>query len=361
MRTNYINKLIPLMKENQLDAILVSPSEELLFFTGHTPVMCKRFQGLFIKSDGDYFYVCNLLYMGEVERNYPDIRAYGWFDGDEMAVSVSEALAKEGLHGKRIGVNWATPAFNILDIASATGITFVNAMPLMEEIRVIKTEDEIEKLRAVAAINDEVFSEVIQFIKPGLKEIEIKNFLFSEMGKRGGVQHWAIVARGPNSSYPHYGGSDGVVEEKDVILLDFGCTYNGLRSDMSRMVFVGGITEKQKEIYNICREATEVGQAACFEGAFIPDIDKAARDVIEAAGYGEYFRHRVGHGIGYMIHEEPYIKGSNKRKLEKGMCFSIEPGINLPGEFGMRIENILAITDKGVEVLNKSTHDIVIV
>ena len=361
MRTTYLNKLISLIKENNLDAILVSPSEELLFFTGHSPSPCKRFQGLFIKNDGDYFYVCNLLYMGEVKKNYPEMRAYGWFDGDEMASTVSEALATEGLHGKRIGVNWATPAFNMLDIAAATGITFVNAMPLMEEIRIIKTDKEIECLRAVAALTDEVFSEVIKFIKPGLKEIEIKSFLFSEMEKRGGTNPWAIVARGPNSSYPHYGGSAGVVEKKDVVLLDFGCVYNGLRSDMSRMVFVGGITEKQKEVYNICRKATEAGQDACFEGAFIPDIDKAAREVIEDAGYGEYFRHRVGHGIGYMIHEEPYIKGSNKRKLKKGMCFSIEPGINLPGEFGMRIENILAITEQGAEVLNKSTHEIVVV
>jgi len=361
MRTKFVDKLVAFMREKGLDAVLVCPSEELTFFTGHTPMMCKRFQGLFFKSDGDYFYVCNLLYMGEIEKNYPTIRAYGWFDGEDMATVVGNILHKEGLSGKTIGVNWATPAASILDIASTSGITFVNAMPLLEEIRIIKTDEEIGNLRLVAAIADEVFSEVIKFIRPGNNEIEIKNFLFSEMEKRGGSQPWALVARGPNSSYPHYGNSDGIVEEQDIVLLDFGCVYNNMRSDISRTVFVGGITDKQREVYNICRRATEVGQAACFAGAYIPDIDKAARDIIIQAGYGDYYQYRVGHGIGYMMHESPYIKASEKRNLEKGMCFSIEPGINLPGEFGMRIENIVAITENGTEILNKSTHEIVIV
>ena len=361
MRKDFVEKLVSLMKENGLDAVLVCPSEELKFLTGHTLMMCKRFQGLFIKSDGDCFYLCNLLYMGEIRNMLPDVRAFGWFDGEDMAESVGKILASEGLSGKTIGVNWAAPAFSVLDIAAATGIKFVNAMHILEEMRIIKTNEELENLRIVASMTDNTFSEVIKFIKPGVKEAEIKSFLFSEMERRGGSEPWALVACGPNSSYPHYGGTDGIVETQDIVLLDFGCVYNDMRSDMSRMVFVGGITDQQREVYEVCRKATEAGQAACFEGAFIPDIDKAARDIIAEAGYNEYFQYRVGHGIGYMIHEAPYIKASYPRKLEKGMCFSIEPGVNLPGKFGMRIENIIAITDNGTEVLNKSTHEIVIV
>jgi Xaa-Pro dipeptidase len=127
------------------------------------------------------------------------------------------------------------------------------------------------------------------------------------------------------------------------------------------MVFVGGISDEYRKIYEICRKATEAGQAAAFEGAFIPDVDKAAREIIDNAGYKEYFIYRVGHGIGYMGHEAPDIKASNPRKLEKGMCFSIEPGINIPGKIGMRVENIVAITDNGTEVLNKATHDLIII
>ena len=361
MKKVFTDKLVKVMNENELDAILVSPSEELKFLAGFSPKPCLRFQGLFIKSDGNCFYLCNLLYEGEIISCLPGVKVYTWFDGDNMAEKISEILKSEGLTGKKIGVNSSTLAFSLLDIAEASSIKFVNAKPLMEEIRIIKTEAEIANLRAAAAINDEVFTEVIKFIRPGMKEAEIKSFLFSEMEKRGGVNTWAIVATGANSSFPHYGGDDGIVAEQDVLLLDFGCVYNNMCSDMSRTVFVGGITDEQKKVFEICRKATEAAQAACFEGAYIPDIDKAARDVITEAGYGKYFVNRVGHGIGYMIHEAPDIKASNPRKLEKGMCFSIEPGINLTGKFGMRIENIVAITSTGAEALNKSTHEIVVI
>jgi len=240
-------------------------------------------------------------------------------------------------------------------------ITFVNAKPLLEEVRIIKSDEDIENLRISASITDKVYSDVIRFIKPGMQEEQVWEFLTTEMAKHGGAKPWAIVATGPNSSFPHYLGKDRIIEPQDVVLLDFGCTYNDMCSDMSRTVFVGGVTDEQRKVYEVCRKSTEAGQAACFEGAFIPDIDRASRDIIDEAGYNEFFINRLGHGIGYMVHEAPDIKVSNPRKLEKGMCFSIEPGINLPGKFGMRIENIVAITENGTEILNKSTHDLIII
>jgi Xaa-Pro dipeptidase len=361
MRKTFIDKLVSLMNADRLDAILVCPSEELKFLTGFTPMMCERFQGLFIKNNGDVFYVCNLLYAGEIDHAIKGLRAYSWFDGDVMTDVVYEILEKEGLIGKTVGVNSSAPAFNVLDIAARANITFVNAKPLLEEMRIIKTATELDDLRTSASIADKVFEDVIKFIKPGMKEEEIRTFLHSEMVKHGGTNPESLVATGPNSSYGHYLGGDRVIESQDIVLLDYGCAYNGMCSDISRMIFVGGITEEQRKIYDICRQATEAGEAACFEGAFIPDIDKAARDVIDKAGYKEYFDHRLGHGIGYMIHEAPDIKASNPRKLEKGMAFSIEPGINIPGKIGMRVEDIVAITDNGTEILNKATHELIIV
>jgi len=324
-------------------------------------MMCERFQGLFIKNDGSFFYVCNKLYTGEIKHAVNDITIYDWFDGDFMPDAVFAILEKQGLSGKTIGVNSTAPAFSVLDIAAKANITFVNAKPLLEEMRIVKTADELDNLRAAAAIADKTFSEAIKFIKAGMKEAEVKEFLFAAMIKHGGTKPWALVATGPNSSYGHYMGSDRVIEPVDVVLLDFGCSYNNMCSDMSRMVFVGGISDENKKIYEICRKATEDAEAAAVEGAFIPEIDKTARDIIDNAGYKEYFVHRVGHGIGYMGHEAPDIKASNPRKLEKGMCFSIEPGINISGKVGMRVEDIVAITENGTEILNKSTHDLIIV
>ena len=361
MKKIFLDKLVSLMNANKLDAILVCPSEELGFLAGFTPMMCERFQGLFIKSSGDYFYVCNLLYVGELQHTFKDMRIHSWFDGEFMSDVVYRILEKEGLAGKTIGVNSTAPAFNTLDIAAKANITFVNAKPLLEETRIIKTEEELSNLRFSASIVDKVFEEVIKFIKPGMKEEDIRTFLFSEMTKLGGAETSGIVATGPNSSYGHYRGGDRVIEQQDIVLLDYGCTYNGMWSDMSRMIFVGGISDENRKIYDICRKATEAAEAVCSEGAFIPDIDKAARDIIDTAGYKEYFDHRLGHGIGYMIHEGPDIKASNPRKLEKGMAFSIEPGINIPGKVGMRVEDIVAITGNGTEILNKAPHDLIII
>ena len=361
MKISSVNKLVSQMKKDGFDAVLICPSEELKYFTGNTLMMCKRFQGLVIKSDSSAFYICNTLYKGEVEKNLSGIKLYTWFDSEDMPDSVGKILIGEGLHGKKVGVNSAAPAYWILDITRTAGITFVNAMPTFEEMRVIKTDEELVNLQKAADISDAVFDKVVRYIRHGLKEADIRNFLLTEMEKLGGTGAWAIVACKPNCSYPHYSGTDGVVCTQDVVLLDFGCIYNDMRSDMSRMVFVGGISDKEREVYEICRKATKAGQDACFEGAYIPNIDAAARNIISDAGYGDYFEYRVGHGIGYMIHEEPYIKVSNTRYLEKGMVFSIEPGINIPGEFGMRVENIVAITSNGTEILNKSSDEIIIV
>ena len=361
MKKNFIDKLVSLMNSGGMDAILVCPSEEMKFLLGFSPGMCERFQGLFIKKDGNIFYICNLLYAGELLNALGDMKLYDWFDGDVMPEAVFKILQKEGLLGKTIGVNSTAPAFSLLDIALKTNIKLVNAKPLLEEMRIIKSDEELDNLKRSASIADITFGEVIKFIKPGMKEADIKDFLFSTMLKNGGSNPTGIVASGPNSSYGHYRGGDRVIGAQDVVLLDFGCTYGGMYSDISRMVFVGGITDEHRKIYDICRKSTEAGEAACFEGAFIPDIDKAARDIIDSAGYKKYFDHRLGHGIGYMLHEAPDIKASNARKLEKGMCFSIEPGINIPGKIGMRVEDIVAITGNGAEILNKSTHELIIV
>ena len=361
MRKEFINKLVTLMNKDGLDAVLVCPSEEMKFLIGYSPMMCERFQGLFINSDGSVFYLCNLLYTSELKSVLADLRIVSWFDGDFMADAVYKLLDGEGLIGKKIGVNSTAPAFCILDIAEKTGITFVNARPLLEEMRIIKSEDELESLRISASITDKTFTEALKAIKPGMKEADIKNFLLAELVRQGGENPWAIVATGPNSSFPHYLGDSRVVESQDVVLLDFGCTYKEMYSDMSRVIFVGGVTDEQRKVFEICRKSTEAGEAACFEGAFIPDIDKASREVIEEAGYSENFFNRLGHGVGYMVHEAPDIKVSNPRKLEKGMVFSIEPGINIEGKFGMRVEDIVAITENGTEILNKTTHDLVVI
>ena len=356
-----IEKLGEHIKKANLGGMLICPSEELLYLTGSTPKMCKRFQGLFLCADGRMFYVCNILYGGEIENNYKgNIKVFTWIDGEPMTEIVRDALSEFGLLGQTLGTNYSAQAFNVLDIARDCNVKFINGLEVLEEARIIKTAAEVEDLRRAAGIADNAFTQVLGFIKPGLKEEDIFLFLCKSMQEAGGINPWAIVASGPNSSYPHYSGLDRLIEKKDLMILDFGCTVNGMCSDMSRTVFVGGISDEEKKIYSIVKEAYEAAATIAVNGAFIPDIDKAARDIIAQAGYGKCFVNRVGHGIGYMIHEGPYIRKDNKRKLEPGMAFSIEPGIYLAGHLGMRIENIILTTETGNEILNKSNKEIII-
>ena len=363
MRTEYISKLITMLKDTPFDAVMICPGEEMKFFCGFSPMMCERFQGLFVTENGNVFYICNLLYGDQIrEELHHEVPVYTWFDGETMTDVVGTILKEQGLENAVIGVNSTAQAFNVLEIMDKVPVTFKNAKPLMEEIRIRKTVEEQENLRKSAAIADTVFSEVLEFIKPGMKEGEIMDFLLNGMLSKGATFAEAIVASGPNSSYPHYEGRERVIEKKDVMILDFGCAYNEMMSDMSRTVFVGGMSEEETKLYDLVERANAASEAKAVLGAFIPEIDKAARDVLAEEGYAETLVNRVGHGIGYSVHEGPDIKQSNPRHLEKGMAFSIEPGIYLSGKIGMRLEDIVMINEEGeTEILNKSTREPMIV
>ena len=361
MRKKYIDKLVRCIGEAGLDAVMVCPGEELQFLLGFSPMLCERFQGLFVKKNGEMFYICNLLYQEELEKKFLEAPVYSWFDGEVMTGVVEEVLKEQGLLGKRIGVNSDAQAFNVLEIMDRVDVTFCNAKPLLEEMRIQKDEEELEALRKSASIVDQVFEEVQAVIRPGITEKEVQNFLLRRMCRLGGQSPECIVGVGANSSYPHYCDCRGVIQEQDVVLLDYGCTWQGLYSDMSRTVFVGGATEKQRECYELVKRSNEAAEAMVKEGAWIPDIDRKAREVLDEKGYAKTLINRLGHGIGYTIHEAPDIKQSNRRTLEKGMAFSIEPGIYLGGEFGIRIEDIVIVNEKGeAEVLNKASKEFMI-
>jgi len=252
---------------------------------------------------------------------------------------------------------------SILDIKNRINVNFVNGRPILEELRIIKSDEELENLRKAAAIADRVFEEILGYIKPGLQEKDIKEKiqeLFIKNGAEGNSFN-PIVASGPNSSKPHYNQYSRYIQEKDIIILDFGCKYKGLCSDMSRTVFVGGVTDEERKVYDIVYKAQDEGEKAVKEGVTAESVDAVSRNIIKEAGYGDYFLNRLGHGIGFSVHEAPDIKGGNKRVLEKGMAFSIEPGIYLPGRFGIRIENIMIIGKDGPEAINKANKEIVVV
>lgn len=360
----FFNKLLSVMKKDNVTAMLIAPSSDLEFLMGFSPHMDERFQGLFVLNDGRYFYVVPKLNREEIANVLgEESPIYAWDDGEGFLCKVKEGFNDFDLVNKTIGVNASTKAVSILDIKNALDVNFINGNEILEEIRIIKDEQEIEYLKKAAKLADEVFIDIVKFIRPGIQERDIKNKieeLFMEKGADG-LSFNPIVASGPNSSKPHYNEDSRYIQEKDVIILDFGCKYKGLCSDMSRTVFVGGVSDEEREIYDIVYRSNEAGEKYAKEGVAAESVDKVSRDVIKNAGYGDYFLNRLGHGIGYSVHEAPDIKGSNNRILEKGMAFSIEPGIYIPGKFGMRIEDIVVIGKDGPEIINKSSKELIIV
>jgi Xaa-Pro dipeptidase len=361
MNKEYMEKLVNSIKESSVDAMFIAPSEELMFLADFSPHICERIQGLFVKEDGDYFYFCNALTRDEVEENLPKEKIFSWYDNKGFLGKLEETLKEKGLLGKSIGVNSTARAFNILEVMENLDVKFTNGKSILEDMRIIKTKEEVDHLKSAAERTDRVIEKAIKFIKPGMTEGDIVEKVKELFLEEDMVCEFAIVSCGPNTALPHYSGTKGLVQEKDVVLLDIGGKYKGLTSDMTRTVFVGGVTEEEEAVYNLVLEANIKGESRAQKGTKAKEVDAAARSVIEEAGYGEYFTTRVGHGIGYSVHEAPYITGFSELELDNGMAFSVEPGIYMKNKFGVRIEDIIIIEDGEPTAINKFTRELIVV
>lgn len=356
-----IAKLGQQLKADGVSALMVAPSPDMMFLVGNSPYLCERFQALFVKDDGTLFYVCNALSVDETTEFMEGARIYGWPDGANFGLTVKQAFEDHGLVGKKIAINSGVRAFNLIQIMECVDFTPVNGKSYLEQTRIIKTPEELENLRKSALLIDKVFEEVIKLIRPGMTERDVKNEIARICKELGGKDcSGGIVAINANAAMPHYSGDSAVIGEHAVVVMDMGCTVGGMNSDTTRTVFVGKATEREKYLYNLVLQANLAGEEAAVNGAYIPDVDAAARKVIEAAGFGKEFNHRLGHGIGYAGHEAPYIQAGNDLYLAPGMAFSCEPGIYIKDEIGIRIEDVVIINEHGErEVLNKSSKELI--
>ncbi|WP_096816808.1 M24 family metallopeptidase [Lactococcus fujiensis] len=232
------------------------------------------------------------------------------------------------------------------------------------ELRQYKDENEIRKIRKAATIADEAFQAVLKFIEPGREEIEVANYLDFKMRELGasGVSFETIVASGKRSSLPHGVASHKVIEFGDPVTIDFGCFYNHYASDMTRTIFVGKADSKMSEIYQTVKEANHSLIEQAQKGLSFAQFDKIPRDVIEKAGYGQFFTHGIGHGLGLEVHEIPYFNQKMTNQfLEVGMVVTDEPGIYIPDFGGVRIEDDLLITETGCEVLTNAPKELIVI
>ncbi len=351
-----INVITDLMKERNMDVLILGTSSDLEYLTGLSSMVCERFKALFILKEKGCFFICPQLYYEETRQELgEDADILVWKDSEGFLKAIEEANKRYGLEGAAIGINDAIRGIDMLAIKDKLEVSFVDGSSLMEEVRQIKDPEEAALLKKSAEIADEVAQEIMTYIKPGLSEGDIAKKIKALLIEKGAeeIAFEPIVASGPNSSMPHYNGYDRIIQQQDIIVLDFGGRYRGYCSDMSRTVFVGEPTDKQKRVYEIVLQANIAAEELVQEGVKASEVDKRARSIIKEAGYGAYFLNRTGHGIGIAIHEAPYIKENNDTFLQNGMAFSIEPGIYLAGEFGIRIEDIVLVENGKGSILNK--------
>lgn len=341
-----------------LDGLLVTPGPDLEYLVGYPAMPLERLTMLGLVPGREPFLVVPLLERpAALATPARDLEVLGWTDGEDPYRLV---LERTGSGRFAIGDRaWTTHALALQRAGIGELVASGEALPLL---RAVKDPEELAALRAAGAGADAAFAEIVGVRFAGRTERDVAADLARLLVDNGHTSvDFTIVGSGPNSASPHHEPSERVIRDGDAVVLDFGGVAQGYCSDITRTVFVGAPTPRMREIYDIVREAQQAAFAAVRPGATAQDVDRAARAVIVAAGYGERFIHRTGHGIGREVHEPPYIIEGNATVLVEGMTFSDEPGIYLDGDFGVRIEDQVAVTATGAERLNEATRDPVIV
>ena len=355
------------------EAVLVAVGPDLRYLTGYEAMPLERLTMLVVAPDPERI----ALVVPRLEEPAarvgcrPDVRIVTWEERDDPHGLVAGLVSGRSVRGGplRLAVSDQLTAMHLLRLQRALpGATFESATLVLRELRMVKDADEIALLRAAAHAADRVVGQIAAGRLVGRTEADVAREVRERLIAEGHDEaHFAIVGSGPNSASPHHEASDRVIEAGEPIVLDIGGTIGGYSSDTTRTLWVTGgdpakaPDEEFRHLFGILRSAQEHATRAVRPGVACEAIDAAARDVIDAEGYGQAFFHRTGHGIGLEGHEEPYIIAGNREGLAPGMAFSIEPGIYLGGRYGARIEDIVVCGPDGPDVLNESSRELYVV
>lgn len=350
-----LENIIENMKKQNVNQMIVTSPSSIFYITGKWFHCGERMIALLIKTNGEM-----KLFLNELFPISGDIGVDVIYhkDTDNPIDSLIEYLDKD----ETLGIDKTWPSHFLINLMEKGGASkYVNGSPIIDRTRMIKDEKEKALMRNASKINDEAMGKIISYINSNVTEKEAAariSEIYLELGAEGD-SFPAIVGYGANGADPHHECDNSLPKEGDTVILDMGCIKDDYCSDMTRTVFIGEPTEEGKKVYNTVLEANLAGIAAVKPGARFCDVDNAAREVIEKAGYGQYFTHRTGHSIGIEVHDFGDVSGTNTDVLKPGMIFSVEPGIYLSGNLGVRIEDLVMVTEDGCEVLNSYTKDII--
>jgi Xaa-Pro dipeptidase len=351
-----------LLAREGLDAIFLAPSSDLLYVSGVALHADGRPKGVLLTREGRKFLLCPALYNEDAAPLRGRMPVEEWPLEAGPAGAFARLVERAGLErGARVAFTKSLEASSMLDMTENLSIRPVGGAGLLHALRSRKSAEEMDLVRLASRRCDEMMEALSKYIRPGATERDIRNFIMNFHEDRGGRPRVPMVASGANSDKPHYfGGNNRPVGEQDIIMIDSGGWYDNYSHDCTRTFFVGGATEEQRHVYDIVLKAQLAAVEKTAPGAIPAEIDAAARDTIAGVGYGEYFPHRLGHWIGLDGQEPGYIAKENREPLKEGHCFTIEPGIYLPGKFGVRIEDVVMITAEGREVVNRFPKDLII-
>ncbi|MFE9426522.1 aminopeptidase P family protein [Kitasatospora sp. NPDC006697] len=345
-----------------LAGLVVTPGPDLVYLTGYQPTaVTERLTALLVTPNADPLLVVPRLERPDAERaaGAGALRMADWADGDNPYRLPAERLDPQG----RYGISDSAWAMHLLglqqELPDSRYRSLTEALPML---RAVKDAGELDRLAAAGAAADAAYEEILEMRFAGRTEREVAADLAALLLAHGHSQvDFTVVGSGPNGANPHHEADDRRIEPGDTVVLDFGGLKHGYGSDTTRTVHVsadGSVPDQVREVHEVVRRAQQAAFEAVRPGIACQEVDRVARAVITEAGYGEYFIHRTGHGIGVTTHEPPYMVEGEQLPLVPGMCFSIEPGIYLPGRFGVRIEDIVTVTGDGGRRFNNTPREL---
>jgi Xaa-Pro dipeptidase len=364
MTTARLEKLNASLQASGLDAVALNPGPTLTYLTGAQFHLMERPVVLLVAQGQEPALVLPELEMLKVEQMPYPVQAFPYGENpsewEKAFRSAAQALGLDtltGTSGKRVGVE--TGQMRLLEYnflrGGAPDASFPDASETLSSLRLKKDKEEIEAMRKAVQVAQAALEALIPQMKIGMTEKELAAELVVQLLRNGSEPHLPftpIVSGGPNSANPHASPTERKLQAGDLLVIDYGATVDGYISDITRTFAVGEVEAEYAKIHKIVQEANAAGRAAGKPGVPCANVDIAAREVIDQAGYGEYFTHRTGHGIGMEGHEHPYMRGDNMQLLEPGMAYTVEPGIYLPGRNGVRVEDNVVVTDTDSESLS---------
>ncbi len=348
MDSKRLKNVLANMENTGISQILISDPFSIFYLTGRRIDPGERFVGIYLNKNGTHKMFINKLFTVPEDLGIEKI----WYSDREDGM---ELLGKYTDHSLPLGVDKIFPARFLIPLMEYKAASFyINASSCVDEARALKDGEEQEKMRAVSRMNDKAMEELQKRIRGGMTELELSSELdkiYKELGSEG-YSFKTLVGFGANAAKGHHEPDRTKLQEGDCVLIDMGCKKDDYCADMTRTFFYQYAAPQHKKIYEIVKRANEEAEAVIKPGVRFCDIDKTARDIIEKEGYGDCFTHRLGHFIGLEVHEQGDVSAANTAVAKSGMIFSVEPGIYLEGETGVRIEDLVLVTENGCEILN---------